>query len=42
MLFGMTQGEAILVAFIFGLIYGAAFVVRLGEWVGERILGKGP
>lgn len=37
MLFGMTRGELILVAFIFFLVYGAGFLPRVGEWVGRAV-----
>jgi len=33
----MTRGELGLVAFVFGLIYSAALVPRLGAWVGRRL-----
>lgn len=35
MLFGMTSGEVILTLFIFGLVYSAGFVARVGERVGS-------
>jgi hypothetical protein len=35
---GMTRGELSLVAFIFFATYAAAFVGKLGEWMG-RLLG---
>ena len=42
MLLGMTRGEIGLVIFIFGLIYSAQLVPRLGELVGELLAGKAP
>lgn len=40
MVLGMTPGEISLTAFIFLLVYGAAFLPRLGEWIAK--LGGGP
>ena len=39
MLLGMTRGEIGLVIFIFGLIYSAQLVPRLGELLGELLAG---
>lgn len=39
MLLGMTRGEIGLVIFIFGLIYSAQLVPRLGEVLGELLAG---
>ncbi|MEO6574038.1 MAG: hypothetical protein ABIP89_09375 [Polyangiaceae bacterium] len=37
----MTRGEIGLVLFIFGLVYVAAFLPRMGAWLGERVFGRG-
>jgi len=39
MLFGMTRGEIGLVLFIFALVYGAGFLRRAGDRVGDRLGG---
>jgi hypothetical protein len=36
----MTHGEIVLVAFVFGLVYFAAFVPRLGAFVGRKLAGQ--
>jgi hypothetical protein len=38
---GMTAGELELVAFVFGLVYAAAFVPRFGAFVGRKLAGDG-
>jgi Sec-independent protein translocase protein TatA len=35
MMFGMTRGEIGLVLFIFALVYGATFLPRLGDALGD-------
>jgi hypothetical protein len=40
MLFGMSPGEVGLVVFIFGLVYFAQLVPRLGAFVGEKLGGR--
>jgi hypothetical protein len=35
----MTHGEIALVAFVFGLVYVAAFVPRFGAFVGRKLAG---
>jgi len=40
MILGMTHGELALVVFIFGLVYAAALVPRLGAFIGRRLAGK--
>jgi hypothetical protein len=40
MIFGMTRGEIGLVLFIFGLVYIAAFLPRIGAWLGVRVFGR--
>jgi hypothetical protein len=37
----MTRGEILLVAFIFGLVYGAAWVPKLGAKLGA-LFYRGP
>lgn len=37
----MTRGEILLVVFIFGLVYGAAWIPKLGEKLGA-LLFRGP
>jgi hypothetical protein len=37
----MTEGELLLVAFIFALVYSAAYVPRVGGWLGRKLAGKG-
>jgi hypothetical protein len=39
MILGMTHGELALVLFVFGLVYVAALVPRLGAFVGRRLAG---
>jgi Sec-independent protein translocase protein TatA len=43
-MFGMTSGEVALVAFLFALVWGAGWLPRLGERLGERFArrGRGP
>lgn len=36
---GMTEGEISLVAFVFGLVYVAAYVPRFGAFVGRKLAG---
>ncbi len=40
MLLGMTRGEIGLVLFIFGLVYAAQLVPRLGAFLGEVAYAK--
>jgi len=40
MLLGLTGGEFALVAFVFGLVYVAAFVPRFGAFVGRKLAGR--
>ncbi len=42
MLFGMTRGEIGLVVFIFGLVYVAAFLPRMGAWLGDKLFARDP
>ena len=41
---GMTEGELLLVSFVFALVYAAAYVPRVGsfvgKWAGKRLAGK--
>jgi hypothetical protein len=39
MLLGMTRGEFALVVFVFGLVYSAALVPRVGAFVGRHVAG---
>ncbi len=40
MLLGMTYGEIALVVFVFGLVYSASRVARVGAFVGRRLVAK--
>lgn len=40
MLLGMTYGEIALVVFVFGLVYSASRVPRVGAFVGRRLAAK--
>jgi hypothetical protein len=42
MLFGMTRGEIGLVVLIFGLVYVAAFLPRMGAWLGDKLFARAP
>jgi hypothetical protein len=35
--FGLTRGEIVLVAFVFALIYGAGLLPRLAAWLSKRV-----
>jgi hypothetical protein len=41
MVLGMTHGELGLVLFVFGLVFSAALVPRLGAFIGRKLAGAG-
>jgi hypothetical protein len=43
-MFALTGGEVALVAFLFALVWGAGWLPRVGERLGERFArrGRGP